>query len=431
MACINSANVGSGNYSTQCNELRAYATYSGTAGTVETAAYAGTFPADEPYDTATAILNIAHHPASASVTNLFNLQGPSANAVYRPNLASAPTNWTVTLAFTGGGLGAEITSATYTEPFNIAIDKSGNVYTTNYVGNSLNIFSPLGVPASASGFTGNGLNGPFGVSIDPVSSNLWIPNHLTNSVSEFTVAGAAVSGSPFATTATSKTNGTSVDGAGNVWVTNVAGSNFNLQKLSSSGVQLATATGNGLTTPYGIAFQPTISGTPGNTWISDEGGNKSIFTNADTAVSTSATNVKFPEGIAIDSHGNVCPLITSLEGWEVTSADAAVGQFSPSPTAQASESYSAVAIDGANNVWSTATAAKVVLEINSAGTNLSGVGYAPANGSTPDPVAIDTSGNVWYSTLAGTPLYEIIGAAVPVVMPLSYAVANNLLGTRP
>jgi ligand-binding sensor domain-containing protein len=52
----------------------------------------------------------------------------------------------------------------------------------------------------------------------------------------------------------------------------------------------------------------------------------------------------------------------------------------------------------------------------------------------PSQLAIDPSGNVWvtdYNNGSGNSLTEFIGAAAPVVTPVSVAVKNGQLGSRP
>ena len=59
-----------------------------------TAPATGSFSADAPADTATAMINIAHHPF-ANLTSLFNLQGTGAGQVYKPALGPPrpPASW--------------------------------------------------------------------------------------------------------------------------------------------------------------------------------------------------------------------------------------------------------------------------------------------------------------------------------------------------
>jgi hypothetical protein len=44
-------------------------------------------------------------------------------------------------------------------------------------------------------------------------------------------------------------------------------------------------------------------------------------------------------------------------------------------------------------------------------------------------IAVDGAGNVWMA--CPTYLVEFVGAATPVVTPISVGVKNNTLGTRP
>jgi len=46
-------------------------------------------------------------------------------------------------------------------------------------------------------------------------------------------------------------------------------------------------------------------------------------------------------------------------------------------------------------------------------------------------VAIDPSGNVWVTNYIGNSVVEMVGAAAPVVTPLSLAAGNNMLGVAP
>ena len=49
----------------------------------------------------------------------------------------------------------------------------------------------------------------------------------------------------------------------------------------------------------------------------------------------------------------------------------------------------------------------------------------------PSGIAIDGSGDVWVSNNGNSTVSEFIGAATPVVTPLSVGVKNSTLGTRP
>src|SRR5262249_18064118 len=113
-------------------------------------------PTSPPIPTSTlqAILFEALHSgnvtANGNVAALFALQ-TSGGTPYTPALAAAPTDWSVSRRYTGGGLSA---------PRFVAIDSFGNVWMANRDVPSVSKFSPLGDALSpASGFTGGGING--------------------------------------------------------------------------------------------------------------------------------------------------------------------------------------------------------------------------------------------------------------------------------
>ena len=101
-----------------------------------------------------------------------------------------PTDWTLALNFTGGGLYS---------PQGIAIDASGNVWVTDFYssagvnsGNgSVSELNVSGNPASGSPFTGGGLGNPSSIAID-ASGNVWVANYTGHSVTEFVGAAAPV-----------------------------------------------------------------------------------------------------------------------------------------------------------------------------------------------------------------------------------------------
>ncbi|MDP4672041.1 MAG: hypothetical protein NWS55_00280, partial [Solirubrobacteraceae bacterium] len=166
-----------------------------------------------------------------------------------------------------------------------------------------------------------------------------------------------------------------------------------------------------------------------------------------TAVSGSpfkASGLRSPQGMAIDSGGNV---------WAASQFSNGVVQLKPNGQPAAGSPYRAasllgtwgVAVDGKDRIWVGGFERPGIIELcgrqvsacppgSKTGSVLSpGNGYVNAAMQRLTAVAIDTSGNVWgahnYSTSApisgyvgGNGLFEIIGAAAPVKTPIRGAV---------
>ena len=404
--CINST----GPTSPQC----------GTNGLLDTATSTGASGGTVPTDTATAAINIAHYPIS-NVSTLYDL--PNGVNAYGGGLTGStpPNDFTVTLAFSGGGLAY----APGNEPHGLAIDGSGNAWSVFTGGsNALSEFSPLGVPANASGYS-IGVYGMHSVALDADSSHVWIADVANSSVIEFTISGA--------TSATYTPSGiyepldVELDGSGNAWVSDSSGNG--VLKLNSSGVLQGSAiTGNGLDEAVSIAIEP---GAAGNVWVSNlHASDVSAFTNAGTALYNDTNGgVAGAAGSAIDSSGNIWFANTSNQNVSKLSSDGTSGSSFP----VGASVKDALAIDGAGNAWVTDNNTKNALfELNNSGTSLSGTnGFLPAYSASPDALAIDGSGDVWYIDTASPKLLEVIGAAVPLVTPIAYGVANSMLGAKP
>jgi hypothetical protein len=412
-ACVDSGNTMTQSASA-CTVLFGAATADGTASGVK------------PVDTATAALNIAHNPYSSVSNYTSTIFGIATGSVpFMPDLSNAPNDFVVSIVYTGGGLYPSGGGG----PHTVAVDGSGNIYTATS-GNTLTIFSPLGAPASPSGFTGNGLNNATTVTVDAASATVWVANYYGNSVSVFTTAGAAVANySPGGT----GTQDIAFDSSGNAWIS--ATSN-QLDEVSSTGTVLKTAFNNGLNFPNALAIEPLS----GNLWLPNANtADLSAFTPSAAVYGNSpfANNVPAGYGVAIDSSGNVWT--TGIPGNVAEFSNTGV-QASGSPFATGTSNGNSsvpgadgIAIDGSNNIWVTSTYSSTIYKLNHAGSLVSEMsGYEVANPSgSPDGIAIDGSGNVWYNTTSDSTLHELVGAAVPIVTPIAVAVKNNTLGTRP
>jgi PKD repeat protein len=400
---------------------------------LSTATSDGTPTGTKPTDTATAAINMAHHPG----VNVAALYGLSTSAVFSPQLTAQPNDFTIGLQFTGGGL---------SEPQAIAIDGSGNAWVPNFgniagvASNSVTELSSLGsLTSGANGYTGGGLNHPTTIAIDPLG-NAWTLNPVASSVIEISSSGSILSGAGgFTGGGLSAPEGLAIDGSGNVWI----GNGSSLTELSNSGSPAAGSplTGGGL----GSASAVAVDGS-GNVWAPDAFTSRvAEFSKSGSVLSGangySGGGMNFPDAIAIDGSGDAWMLNSSncscvpggsLHVVELSSSGSslggATGYFVPSLAAP-----TGIAIDGGENVWITNYSSGSLTELSNTGAVLSPQpsDYTGPGLNGPGGVAIDGSGDVWVANNGNKSVTEVIGLAVPVVTPLSVGVKNNALGTRP
>jgi streptogramin lyase len=197
-----------------------------------------------PTDTITAVMNIAQSPGR-NVANLNTLR--SASPVFQPalNVNSPPSDWTIAITYTGGGLNS---------PTSIATDAAGAVWVTNRGNSSVTKLDPSGSPDSGSnGFTAGGFNAPSAIAID-LSGNAWVASPGNNSVTRLNSAGT--SGTVFTGNGLHTPASIAVDGSGTIWVANT-GANT-VSAFTNSGTALAGSpySGAGASAPVSVAVTP-------------------------------------------------------------------------------------------------------------------------------------------------------------------------------
>ena len=383
-----------------------------------------------PANTIDAALYIAQNPGN-NVNALYDLV--VGTPPFQPTLSSAPTDWTVAVSYTGGGLDS---------PDAVALDGLGNVWATNRGWSTVSKLSSTGTAISPStGYIGGGLDDPWGAAIDE-SGNLWTSNNgvgtnLTSVVSEFSGDGVAISPSTgYTGGGLNDSRSIAIAPSGNVWVANLYGNS--VSEFSSSGTPISPSNGyggGGLHSPISIAVDPS-----GSVWVASYGNSVSKFTSSGAAISPSdgytGGGLNGPWAIAVDGFGNA---------WVANRYSDSLSEFSSNGDAiSPAAGYTGgglnipfgIAIDGTGNIWVTNSFAGQpgplgsVSEFSTNGAAISpSTGYTGGGMNGPWGVAIDASGNVWVGNyLAVT---EFVGAAAPVVTPLVTAVKNNQLGKRP
>jgi hypothetical protein len=453
-ACVNTVStIGTSgtSLSTNCQTLLSTATSDGTAtGTV-------------PTDTATAAINIAHHPG-LNTAKLFGLI--SATPPFQPSNTG------------GTDLALYVVYENPTRTIDIAIDASGDVWfgqtyvvgtnpgdgATGEYSNAGQILS-TSVSTNASGY-GGGVITPYGVAIDP-SGNAWVASRQYPAFSDtatnikYSPTGQVLSGTSGFPDLLDQSVGLAIDSYGNVWSADIAYDT--IAKMSPSGVLLSPTTPqSGHTTP---GFAP--SGLNGPTELAiDTGNNVWICNNYalveidDNGATLSGTNgitagglsVGSNSGVAIDHAGDVwVSSVNNSSLIEVGPSSSGIKSPGNGFTDASINQPARVAIDGDGNVWSSQQGGEDISELSNTGVPLSGAyGYTGGGGvsngsvvygiSAGAGIAVDGAGDVWVAATTGIlngyvlndpAIYEFIGIAAPVVTPLAAGIANNTLGTRP
>ena len=387
-----------------------------------------------PQDTLEVALTLARNPG-LNTESLFALI--PAQAPFQPTYTIAPNSWlqsgggNVDLGnMCPGGTTAQIGGSTYLE--NYALDSTGRIWTglkcsgTGFLDTGL-IYGKT-APTTADQNTDYGMSGflnkfadAFAVDqsdvvwyLDTTSVNTPIVVKLAPGLPSAGVYSRVMSPS----TAPSLL---AFDASGNVWLGE--GSSFETGIPASYTSPPATKlTGNG--TAVAMAFDGS-----GNLWTANQGNTVSKYTIFFSSFSSSALfsggGLNGPGGIAIDHAGNVW--VTNTTGNSLSKFDNNGNALSPSGgfTGGGMNGPVGVAVDGDGNVWVSSPGAGVLSKFDSNGNVLSPGGGFTFSATTDKALQIDNVGNVW---VGGSVFY---GAAAPVTIPLSAAVAGNSLGARP
>jgi streptogramin lyase len=364
-----------------------------------------------PANTLDAALNIVQNPGS-NVLDVFNVGSPQ--GPFQPVLKTVPSDWTMSITYTGGGIAA---------PTAIALDSTGSIWVANYFGGSATKLSATGVPASATGFADPALRESYGLTVDG-QDNAWITNeesssqvnHGGGSITKFSSTGQLLSGAGFTAGGIYFPYALAADSNGSIWVSDYGRSTATL--LASDGTSLGGANGyssSKLALPVAVA----IDGSH-NAWFAGEGSASRV---TPTGTIDQFSCCRGPSAIAIDQTGSVWVSDYSASALVQLGSDGAVlqnlvmngGLYYPE----------GLAIDGAGAVWVS----------NYRGNTLSAFGHAnpgshsptlsPSSGfgvdaslSQPFGIALDASGNVWVANFASSSLTQFVGMASPIRTPL-------------
>jgi streptogramin lyase len=370
----------------------------------------GTVNGNIPSNTLDAALNIVHNPAS-NVLAIFN--ATPTDGAFDPQLTQAPSDWTMTLTFQGGGLN---------EPTDLAIDSTGSVWVANYFGAVASKFDPSGNPISLAGFTDPSLHESYGIAVDS-ADNVWITNDETTngvngglgSITKFSSSGQLLSGTGISGGGIFFPYSIAADSNGDMWVADYGNSGVSLLSPGGSSV-FGTA---GLS-PAGLAFPTSIAVDANhNGWLTSEG---TVVRVAQNGAATSINCGCFPSAITIDPSGNVWLAAESLSVLYEMDTNGTILQ---TLSTGGISSPQTIAIDGAGSVWAANFHGKSVSGFSATHGGVPSMALSPASGfgrdislASPYGIAIDASGNLWTSSYSDNSLTEFVGLASPVKTPL-------------
>ena len=376
--------------------------------------YADTSTNGVPVDTLDAMVSLAQNP-TANVAALYTLA--TTGKAYSPVLAAQPTDWSMFINFSGGGMSL---------PTGMGVDSQGNVWVANY-NNVASKFSPIGAPVFPNGVTGAGLDQSYGLALD-LNDNVWIPNETpfygagaSGGITELNSSGKSLAGTTgFTGSGLYYPTSVAIDPNGTVWAADNGDARVSL--LSSSGVSLSGSSGY---VSSMFAF-PVVVVVDGNHygWVGNLGSNFVTKVSPDGSSITDYTAGYGASGLAIDQNDNI---------WTANFYDSSVSQLKNSGSSVGTYTASGsiaepqgIAVDGIGNVWVANYRAAYLTELAGSGATTPGTALTPAAGVGGDAklleayaLVIDASGNLWVTDYGTNMLTKFVGMASPVKTPLS------------
>jgi len=345
------------------------------------------------------------------------------------------TNWVVsTLAGKAGHSGfvnGTGTNAEFYHPMGVALDGAGNLYVADKINSAIRKVTPAGVVTTLA----TGFNYPRGVAVDS-ATNVYVADTFNDTIRKLTPVGAGWAVTTIAGLAgypgTNDGTGSAarfyypkhvvVDSATNLYVSDTY--NFTIRRL----------------TPVGASWEvTTIAGVPGNSGTNDGTG--------------SAAQFDYPEGLALDSAGNVYVadtynltvremtpvgenwVVTTLAGLATDSAGSA-GNADGTGTAARFNIPIGVAVDSATNVYVADFSNDTIRKITPAGvvTTLAGLAGSPgradgthsvARFNGPCGPAVDSAGNVYVADWGNNTIRKVTPEGVVTTLAGQAGVAGN------
>ncbi|MEI6688193.1 MAG: fibronectin type III domain-containing protein [Thermoleophilia bacterium] len=281
------------------------------------------------------------------------------------------------------------------QPWGIAVDSTGNVYTSNYSANSVSKFSATGIrlwTRSTSPTAGSGV-GPRGIVVDS-DGNVYTANYSSKDVSKITPAGDLTI---YGSTAPHSPESLVIDSGGTVFTSNWE--NDTVTKITSGGFVVHITVGD---QPAGIALD---SGN--NVYVAIAGADRvtRIATGQVGTLDIGYTGDE-PHGIAIDSAGYVFTANYRSNTVSKITRFGGDGAESNANWASTGTSPDGIAVDAAGNVYTSNELSNNVTKITP-GTSSGTPVIFGVTGTSPRGIASDAAGNVYTANNSGYTITKI------------------------
>jgi DNA-binding beta-propeller fold protein YncE len=281
------------------------------------------------------------------------------------------------------------------QPWGIAVDAAGNVYTSNYDSNSVSKFSSTGTrlwTRSTRPTAGSG-EGPRGIVVDS-AGNVYTANYSSKDVSKITPAGDLTI---FGSTAPNSPESLTIDSGGTVYTSNWE--NDTVTKIAPGDSPVHITVGD---QPSGIAVD---SGD--NVYVAIAGADRvtRIATGQVGTLDIGYTGDE-PHAIAIDSAGYVFTANNRPNTVSKITRFGGDGAESNTNWASTGTRPGGIVVDAAGNVYTANEGSNNVTKITP-GTSSGASVIFGATGMSPRGIAIDSAGNVYTSNYSGNSITKI------------------------
>lgn len=457
-ACVNTPTGANGSTNPNaCDVLFANAVPPASASTTSTPG--ATFsPATDVMQAAYYMFTNLTSSSTANLTALYNLS-PGASAPYQPTLAAVPSDWSIGIQYAATGTCGTSSASFISNPYDLNVDGLGNIWIANNQtgGSGLAQLTSNGYPVTCVPIGGASLGG----TIDS-AGNIWVGDKENNVVYRYDPTGATgklafpTAASPFAMAA---------DGSGNVYFSTLPSTS---PAVVAAAVWKITGGATALTPVVPLAISTNVGSVPARLlvdansaiWVSARDVFVSLISPATSGagllngyLTTHVTTPTPSYGLAVTANSGITNsvYVSSQEGSSMLNELVGSGTnystgagFPTAANAGGLNVPSAIAVDGAYNVWAandqpaSGNNLGVVSEFSATGTSLSpdgtvSGGYQKSlasflHGRT---IAVDQSGNVWVGNDGSNAVTQIVGGGVGIYQPFAVGLKNGRFQTKP